>query len=126
MTYAMRALDTDLTQAENEIHAWQREVACFANHVLCSAVLFELRVRPLDEVKRWSNEMSKQLTDHVRGDKKLEMPKGRLRVLLMEFRRAWELVWIGFLDDERDPVAQYTQDFCQSEESLDVSQWVES
>ena len=127
VTYAMRVsgTDQDTQRIENEIHGWQREVACFANHVLCSAVMFELRARPLDEVKRWAAEMSKQLADHVRGVKKLEMPKGRLQVLLTEFRRAWELVWIGFLEDERNPTNLYPQNFCQSEESLAVSQWVE-
>ena len=126
VTYAMRPLETDQTQViENEIHGWQREVACFANHVLCSALTFELRVRPLDEVRRWATEMSKQLAEHVQGVKRLDMPKGRLQVLLTEFRRAWELVWIGFLEDERDPSAQYPQDFYRPDESLVVSQWVE-
>jgi len=127
VTYAMRAVDTDQTQTiENEIHSWQREVACFANHVLCSAVLFELRVRPLDDVKMWSTEMSKQLVDHIRGFKTLEMPRGRLQVLLSEFRRAWESVWLGFIEDEKDAAAQYSQGVYQPEEGFDVSQWVEN
>lgn len=126
VTYAMRPLETDQTQGiEDEIQAWSREVVCFSNHVLCSATMFELRVRPLDEVKRWTFEMSKQLADHIRGDKKLEMPKGRLQVLLVEFRRAFELVWKAYLEDQGNPAAQYPQNFCQSAESLDVSQWVE-
>ncbi|KAG9247205.1 hypothetical protein BJ878DRAFT_398564, partial [Calycina marina] len=101
VSYAMRDLEVEYLQSiESEVQAWAHGVAVFSNHVLCSATLFELRMRPLVELKRWTEEMRKQLLEHVRGQKRLEMPKGRLQVLLGEFRRAWELVWVGYLEDQ--------------------------
>ncbi|KAH8597946.1 hypothetical protein B0O99DRAFT_483464, partial [Bisporella sp. PMI_857] len=103
VTYAMREFEAEgLCKIEDGINSWVRNIGVFTTHLLCSAQKFELNILPLEEVKRWTSEMSKQLMDHVQGHKKLEMPRGRLQALLTEFRWCWEAVWLGYLRDEKD------------------------
>jgi hypothetical protein len=71
------------------------------SEVVASAVGFELDLRPLEEVRKWTREMTRQIRDSLVGRQKLEMPKGRLLILLLEYRKLWEGVWKKWLLDRK-------------------------
>lgn len=100
MTYIMRELGQDgFQEAEKEVLLWSRIVEGLLSEVLASAVDYELSLRPLEEVRKWTGEMTRQIRESITGRQKLEMPKGRLLVFLLEFRKLWEGVWKQYLLD---------------------------
>lgn len=101
VTYAMRDTEQDLTRRiEDEINAWQYEVVLLVKDIICFAD-FELDFTPLEKAKLWTFGQAHQLKEHIWGRTKLEMPKGSLQVLLSEYRKIWEGVWVGYLQDQR-------------------------
>jgi hypothetical protein len=58
-------------------------------------------VSAVTEVHQWSKGMVKQLWDHVVGIQRLQMPKGRAKELVLEFRKGWERVWIESAEHRR-------------------------
>jgi hypothetical protein len=122
ITYVMREIEQDRIQSiEQEINLWMREVLQHTTIVLCSATAFEVDVQPLEAVKVWTEDIMNQLLEHVRGTTKMELPNGRLKVLMVEFRMAWEKVWIGYLRDEKTSEKQYSKAVA---ESLQVDSFV--
>jgi hypothetical protein len=65
-------------------------------------VEFEQGMRPLEEVRNWTREMTRQIRESLGGEGKLEMPKWKLSVLLVEFKKVWEGVWKAYLSDRRN------------------------
>lgn len=53
-------------------------------------------------MRDWTKDMARQIQQSLAGGKRLEMPKGRLQVLLLELRRMWECVWNGYLLDRKN------------------------
>ena len=98
----MREVEQDsILGIEEDINSWQQEVILLVKDVICSSE-FELDFGLLEVVKMWTFEKVNQLKEHIRGRMKLEMPKGRLQELMFEFRKAWEGVWLGYLEDQRN------------------------
>jgi hypothetical protein len=103
VTYIMRDLeDGGVQDAEKEVLAWSQMVDELLCEVVASAPGFGLEMRPLEEVRVWTKEMVKQVRESICGRQKLEMPKGRLVVLLLEFRKLWESVWKQCLLDRKN------------------------
>lgn len=103
MTYIMRDLEHDgIQEAEKEVLAWSQLVGDLLSEVMASAAGFELGLKSSEEVRDWTREMTKQILDSIYGRGQLEMPKGRLLVLLLEFRKVWERVWKAYLLDRKN------------------------
>jgi hypothetical protein len=102
VTYIMRGLEPGgVQEAENEATVWTQLVEDLLSEVVASAAGFELDLRTLEEVRKWTRELTRQIRDSLVGRQKLEMPKGRLLVLLLEFRKLWEGVWQKWLMDRK-------------------------
>jgi hypothetical protein len=102
VTYIMRGLEPGgVQEAKNEASVWSQLVKDLLSEVVASAVGFELDLRPLEEVRKWTREMTRQIRDSLVGRQKLEMPKGRLLILLLEYRKLWEGVWKKWLLDRK-------------------------
>ena len=100
VTYIMRNLEQDGAQeAEKEVQFWGQLVEGLLSDVAASAVGFELSLYPLEEVWKWTEEMTRQIRESIAGRQKMEMPKGRLLALLLELRKLWEEVWKQYLLD---------------------------
>jgi hypothetical protein len=100
VTYVMREREHDgFKEAEKEVLLWSRMVEELLGEIVTSAVVVELGLRPLEEVRKWTREMTRQIRQSLVGGQKLEMPKGRLQALLVEFRKLWEGVWLQSLLD---------------------------
>ena len=103
VTYIMRDLEHDgIQEAEKEVLAWSQLVGDLLSEVMASAAGFELGLKSSEEVRDWTREMTKQILDSIYGRGQLEMPKGRLLVLLLEFRKVWERVWKAYLLDRKN------------------------
>jgi len=101
VTYTKHEVEQDRVPGiEAEIDVWQREITFLVKDVICSAQ-FELDFTSLDKVEAWTFEMTNRFKEHIWERIKLDMPKGRLQNLMVEFRKAWEEVWKGFLRDRK-------------------------
>lgn len=110
VTYIMRELELDgLHEAEKEVLLWRQLVEGLLSDVASSATGFELSLRPMEEVRKWTEEMTRQIRESIERGQKLEIRKGTLITLLLEFRKLWEGVWKGYLLDRmRNSASQYS------------------
>jgi hypothetical protein len=103
VTYVMRELEHgNVQEAEKEVSVWSQLIEDLLSEVMASASDIELGLRPLDEVRNWTKRITRQVRDSVVRKQELEMPKGRLVVLLLEFRKLWEGVWNQCLLDRKN------------------------
>lgn len=94
VTYVMRGLEHDgLQEAEREVLKWSQSVEELLSEVVASFAGYEMGLRPLEEVRNWTIEITRRIRESIAGKQKLDMPKGRLLTLLLEFRKLWEGVW---------------------------------
>jgi hypothetical protein len=99
VTYAMRDVPPgNLPTIKDEVNNWGHWVGVLTCDVMTAAA-FPLRREPLDAVRAWREMMVWRLIQHVEGKERLEMPRGRLAELLLEFRMVWEGVWKGYVRD---------------------------
>ena len=84
-----------LQDIEIDINNWRLQVEAFAREVGSWGSGSERVVNAVKEVHHWSKAMVKQLWDHVVGNQMLPMPKGRIKELVLEFRKGWEGVWVA-------------------------------
>ena len=100
VTYVTHDFDrTYLKDVKGEIYSWNEEVEGLVNEVLSSFAGYQAHSWPLGDVRYWTKWTMTQLAEHVDGIKRMEMPKGRLKALLLEFRKIWERVWVGYFGD---------------------------
>jgi hypothetical protein len=96
VTYALHTVEIDhIRDIEVEINNWAMRVDALAHEVGSCGSGSERILSALTEVHRWMKGMIEQLWKHVRGAQTLPMPKGRLKEVVLEFRKAWERVWIA-------------------------------
>lgn len=89
-----------MKDVKGEIYSWSELVDGLVNEVLSSFGGFQADSGPLGEVRYWTKWMMTQLVEHVDGIKRMEMLKGRLKALLVEFRKIWERVWVRHFKDQ--------------------------
>ena len=83
-----------------QIEIWGENVDFLVNEVVESADGFQVELGPLVDVKTWTKKMMIHIWDHASGARRIEMPRGRCGRLLFEFRKLWERVWLGYLQDQ--------------------------
>ena len=84
-----------------EIRSWGTRVDTLVDEVVDSADGFQVELGPLGDVKTWSNKMVLQMWDHASGVRQMRSLPGHWKALLLEFRKLWEKVWLGYLQDQR-------------------------
>lgn len=94
-----------LQDIEIDINNWRLQVEAFAHEVASWGSGSERVVNAVKEVHQWSKTMVKQLWDHVVGNQMLPMPKGRVKEMLLEFRKGWEKVWVASAEHQRQFMA---------------------
>jgi hypothetical protein len=102
VTYAMRDLEQDQTQnSQTQILNWKFRVEVLIDEVMSSACNagFILNRERLDDVRKWSDIILDEARYYVSGKATLKMPSDRLAAVMLEYRKVWETVWIGYLQD---------------------------
>jgi hypothetical protein len=104
VTYAMRAVEQD--EVENvmtQIHHWDFSVAALTDEVMNSASNsgFVLNLGRLDDVRNWKDVMVDEFRYMISGQPQTKLPSGRLAALMLEYRKVWEAVWIGYMQDRK-------------------------
>lgn len=104
VTYAMRELGEDEFEGTRaQIARWQFRVGILIDEVValaCNAG-FSLNPDGIEEVRKWKDTVADELRYYVSEKLKTQMPSGRLAVLMLEYRKVWEAVWIGYLQDRK-------------------------
>jgi hypothetical protein len=96
VTYALQEVDPDHIQdIEVEINTWGTQVDSLAHEVASFWSRIDPVLNVVTEVHRWTKAMMKQIWEHVQGTQMLPMPKGRVKELVLAFRKGWEGVWIA-------------------------------
>jgi hypothetical protein len=104
VTYAMREVEDDQVQnIETQILNWEFSVGMLADEVVASACNagFALGLGRLDDVRKWRDIIVEEARYYVSGNAAVKMPSGRLAALMLEYRKVWEAVWIGYLQDRK-------------------------
>jgi hypothetical protein len=102
VTYTVQEFDPAyLRDIEIEVNNWRLQVEALVHEVGTWGNGSERVVTAVGEVHQWTKGMVKQLWDHVVGNQRLLMPKGRAKELVLEFRKGWERVWIGSAEHRR-------------------------
>jgi hypothetical protein len=102
VTYAVQQFEPAyIRDIEVDISNWRLQVESLAHEVGSWGSGSELVVNAVTEIHQWSKDMVKQLWDHVVGIQMLPMPKGRVKELVLEFRRGWECVWVESAKHQR-------------------------
>lgn len=103
VTYTMREIEQDrLQEIRVEIINWGASAGDIASELQSTSVLLGIKnfnAQNFDNLKHWKDGMVDQLIRHVYGTTKMVMPSGRLADLMLEYRKMWERVWLGFLED---------------------------
>ncbi|KAE8441715.1 hypothetical protein EG329_004544 [Mollisiaceae sp. DMI_Dod_QoI] len=87
INYALRDIQEDnIEQIQKELTTWEAQVHNLATAVGDTDALLHLR--------SWASKMMQQLWEHVSGLQKMEMPPGRSKEFVSEFRKLWEAVWV--------------------------------
>ncbi|KAG0651666.1 hypothetical protein D0Z07_1624 [Hyphodiscus hymeniophilus] len=119
VTYIMRGPeDSSFQEAENEVLSWGQLVEDLLVEIVVSVVGFELELQPLEDVRSWTAMTTKQIRDSVLGIQQLDMPKGRLVALLLDFRKLWEGVWRQYLLDRKGGGRQPSKDKVPLQEAM--------
>jgi hypothetical protein len=111
VTYVMReGVEDRISVIVKEIQDWATWVGILEHDVLMAArnSCIALDTGPLNEVREWRNAMVWKVQEHVSRRANMGMPKGRLAELLLEYRKKWEVVWKGYMQDLK--AAQLGQD----------------
>jgi len=102
VTYTVQDFDPAyLRDIEIEVNNWRLQVEVLVHEVGSWGNGSELVVSAIAEVHQWTKVMVKQLWDHVVGNQRLPMPKGRAKKLVLEFRKGWERVWVESAEHRR-------------------------
>lgn len=109
MTYAIHyefqpcdpASPREVKEIEAQIESWAREMREFTAVVGGEAEVLEVEGGVLGEVMAWVEGVKRRLGRHVRGEERMEMPRGSLRKVLGEGRKVWEGVWREFFGEDR-------------------------
>lgn len=102
ISYTIQQFDpTYLHDIEIEINNWRLQVEGLAHEVGNWGSGSELVVNAVTEVFHWTKGIVKQLWNHVVGNQVLPMPKGRVKELVLEFRKRWERVWVESAEHRR-------------------------
>lgn len=100
-TYVLRSIDPSYVQGiEIELCNWEAEVKALARAVVARAVGCQQVSRGLEDVQVWAAGMMKQISEHVCEIRILDMPKGRSKELVVEFRKRWEEVWVAYVKEK--------------------------
>ena len=100
VTYGMREVEQyQLQEVEGDIAAWSQQVHDLISEVISSAVEFALDLQWLEKVQTWTKDVTKQLREKIWLEDEMEMPNGSLDEVLQGFRKAWEGVWKGYMND---------------------------
>jgi hypothetical protein len=98
ITYAMHETDDGcLPRIEMDIKMWGQQVESLARDVEEFATGFEQVGIEVQGVVEWTQGMMRRLWEHVLGVRILEVPKGRTKELVLEFRKGWERVWLAWV-----------------------------
>ncbi|KAF4634549.1 hypothetical protein G7Y89_g3555 [Cudoniella acicularis] len=91
--------------AEPQIRAWERRVQYLVETVLEFATSKGLHqgvgARKTDTVLRWTGKMVTRLEDTVWERANFQVSQSEMVSLLFQFRKLWESVWVGLVEDER-------------------------
>jgi hypothetical protein len=102
VTYTVQQFEPAyMRDIEIDINNWRLQVESLAHEVGSWGSGSEQVVNAVTEVHQWTRGMAKQLWDHVVGIQMLPMPKGRVKELVLEFRKGWERVWIESAEHRR-------------------------
>lgn len=104
VTYAMREVEDDQAQnIETQILNWGYSVGMLADEVVASACNagFALGLDRLDNVRKWRDIIVEEARYYASRNAAVKMPSGRLAALMLEYRKVWEAVWIGYLQDRK-------------------------
>lgn len=105
LNYAMREIEKDcIPDIVHQISTWGLQVAelCMEVTARTSASGYSINKQgAIDGVKTWTQHMMDMLMVHVHGRGILEMPKGMLNELLVEFKKIWENVWRAHLSEKK-------------------------
>jgi hypothetical protein len=107
VTYAIRDVEQD--EAENvmvQIHHWDFSVGALTDEVMNSASNsgFVLNLGRLDDVRKWKDAIVGEFKYYVSAPaqmKQTKLPSGRLSALMLEYRKVWEAVWMGYMHDHK-------------------------
>ena len=70
MTYIIRELKhSDIQEAEKDVSLWNQMIEDLLGEVMSSVAGFELRLRPLEEVRNWTKEMARRVQDSLLGQR---------------------------------------------------------
>jgi len=101
VTYAVHEVELDhVPSIEEEVNTWGTQVDSLAQEIWNFPNGSELVVNLVRVVHEWTKVMMTQLWEHVRGIQMLPMPKGRVKQLVLEFRKLWERVWIACAEQQ--------------------------
>lgn len=102
ITYFAQEVDPTLSQEiEIGINNWRLQVEALTQEVGTWGGGSEAVVSNVSGVHQWTMNMVKQLRNHVGGRQKLPLPKGRVKELVLEFRKGWERAWIASAEYQR-------------------------
>lgn len=101
VTYAVHEVELDhVPSIGEEVNTWCTQVDSLAQEVWNFPSGSELVANLVRAVHEWTKAMMTQFWEHVRGIQMLPMPKGRVKELVLEFRKLWERVWIACAEQQ--------------------------
>jgi hypothetical protein len=87
VNYVLRDVEQEsFKQIQKDLQTWETRVNNLAMTLGDNEVLGRLRA--------WTSRITRQLWEHVTGVENMEMPPGRMKELISEFRKLWEDVWV--------------------------------
>lgn len=104
VTYAMRGVEQDEVESVmTQVYHWEFSVGALTDEVMTSAsnAGFVLNLGRLDDVRKWKDTIVDELKYYVLGQGQGRMERARLAALMLEYRKVWEPVWIGYLQDHK-------------------------
>lgn len=104
VTYTMRDIEHDEAGSiMAHIYHWDFSVGALTDEVMNSASNsgFVLNLRYLDGVRSWKDATVDEFKYYVSDQAQRKLPKGRLAAMMLEYRKAWEAVWIGYMQDQK-------------------------
>ena len=102
VTYGMRVVERDqLQEAECDITAWYQQVGGLITEVDKFAIGSSLDLHWLERVQAWAKQTASQLREKISTGEIMALREMRMNQMLLEYRKLWENVWKGYLNDER-------------------------
>lgn len=102
VTYAMREVEQG-QDVMAQVHHWEFSVGALTDEVMNSASNsgFVLNLGRLDDVRKWLTNIVDEFGYYVSCQAHMKLSRMRLAELMIEYRRIWEFVWIGYLQDRK-------------------------